>query len=112
MSSLAGIKKKVLKDISDGSMSKKDAQQYIQELKNIAQLAEDIANGNTRYCEKCNDYYLAKSFFTEYESKSERILTYSDPINSGGNEYRDGKMRYTYQVCPKGHRSLIDKHEE
>ena len=62
-------------------------------------------------CKQCNEYYNSKSFFVEEEIKDEKIMTYCDPINSGGNEYKNGKMKYIYQVCPKNHKTILDKYE-
>lgn len=73
--------------------------------------AKDIINGKMKYCADCKDYYNAKSFFIEQETKHERICIYEDPINSGGNEYVDGEATYTYEVCPKNHRHCIDRIE-
>ena len=56
-----------------------------------------------KFCPKCKDYYLTKSFSTKTETKIERVCTYCDPINSGGDEYDDKEITRSYIICPKGH---------
>lgn len=56
-----------------------------------------------KYCSICKDFYLSKSFITDVRCDIENICTYSDPINSGGDEYERRKIKYTEQICPKGH---------
>lgn len=55
------------------------------------------------YCSVCKDFYLSKSFITDVRYDTENVCTYSDPINSGGNEYERRKIKYTERICPKGH---------
>ena len=74
-------------------------------------MAKGILSGKFIYCKDCNDYYLAKSFFTESETQKAKICVYKDIINSGGNEYKDGFVDITYRICPKGHRHEIDRKE-
>ena len=75
------------------------------------QTAKDIINGKLTYCEKCKDYYLTKSFFSEKETISTKICVYEDPINSGGHDYVDGYADILYSVCPKGHKQVVDRKE-
>ena len=74
-------------------------------------IARKILSREMIYCEDCDDYFLARSFFQDTETKRESVCTYSDPINSGGNEYADKDVLYTYLICPKGHKHLIDRKE-
>lgn len=83
----------------------------LQSLKKDIEIAEKILSGDFIYCENCDDYFLSKSFFTEKEIKEEKICTYTDPINSSGNEYKNGKVRYTYRFCPKGHKHIVYREE-
>lgn len=83
----------------------------LNELADEIEWAKKIVSGEFKKCKCCNDYYLTKSFFEETEEKKTRICTYSDPINSGGNDYADGVVRITYEVCPKGHKNEIDRKE-
>lgn len=83
----------------------------------LDKLAKDIENakgllsGKYAYCKNCDEFYLSKSFFNECETKDIRICTYSDPINSGGDEYVDGYADITYKICPKGHKHEINRIE-
>lgn len=43
--------------------------------------------------------------------KRESVCIYADPINSGGNEYADRDVLYTYKICPKGHKHLVNRKE-
>ena len=56
-----------------------------------------------RYCPSCKDFYLKKSYIIDTEYNVENVCTYSDPINSGGDEYERRKVKYTNRLCPKGH---------
>lgn len=88
-----------------------------QKMNALASLEEDIAMAKRIlspefcYCRECDDYYLTESFLHKEEVKDKKICTYTDPINSGGNEYRDGKMQYHYLICPKGHKHLLHMQE-
>lgn len=83
----------------------------LSDLENDITIAKGIITGKYIYCNDCDDYYLAGSFMEEKEYKDEKVLVYSDPINSGGNEYTDGRVEYTYKICPKGHRYKINRRE-
>lgn len=83
----------------------------IEELRQELKIAEEIIKGKYTYCEECDDYYLSKSFVSEIEHEDCKICTYSDPINSSGNEYVDGIAHVTYRICPKGHRKEIHRYE-
>lgn len=54
---------------------------------------------------------LVVVFFTDTEDVDERVCVYSDPINSGGDEYETKKVRYTYKICPKGCKHQINREE-
>ena len=89
-------------------------EEKMQSLKRIGdgrEMANGILSGKFVYCEECDDYYLAKSFLTEEKAEKTQILIYSDPINSGGNEYADGYADITYSICPKGHKKQINRSE-
>lgn len=81
------------------------------ELEKDIDVAKKILSGEYKYCELCDDYYLSKSFIPLLEEKEEEICTYVDPINSGGNTYKNGIVTYRYLLCPKGHKHLIDRKE-
>ena len=98
---------KMIKDIIERNCSKEDKDKALDSLTNDIALAKDILSGKYKYCPKCKDYYHSKSFFTEREVKTTDVCTYSDPINSSGNEYTEKDIEYTYSVCPKGHKELI-----
>lgn len=102
---------KIISDIINSNRSKDDKEMDLDSLLEDINCAKDILSGKYKYCSDCNDYYLSKSFFEETEMKQEKICTYSDPINSGGDEYRDGVVMYTYLICPKGHKHQIGRTE-
>ena len=102
---------KIIKDIIDRNCSKEEKDKSLVLLADEIEMAKGILSGKYQYCKKCDDYYLTKSFLTEAESKETRICVWSDPINSGGNEYEDGYVDITYSVCPKGHRYEVNKQE-
>ena len=52
---------------------------------------------------------MNQSFFSEKETIPVRICVYEDPINSGGNDYKNGYADVVYRVCPKGHKHEIDR---
>lgn len=101
----------VIKEILDSSISNKEKVAEIEKLKASINIIEKILNGEFTYCKKCGDYYLSKCFFQDSETVKERICIYSDPINSGGDEYRDGQVKYTYMCCPKGCKHMINREE-
>lgn len=80
-----------------------------EKLASMAATAAAIEKGEFEYCSKCKDWYNIKSFYTETKTKVERVCTYSDPINSGGNEYADKSVTYTYRMCPKNHKVSEDR---
>lgn len=100
-----------IKEILNSDITLIDKKRKIQELKDSIELAEKIFTGEFTYCKKCGDYYLSKSFFTDQEVVEENVCTYSDPINSGGDEYTRKKVRYTYKYCPKGCKHQINREE-
>ena len=95
------IIKKILLDIHT------DRMQTLTDLENDIKIAKEILSGKYSYCSKCDDFYLSKSFIPETEEKEEKVCTYVDPINSGGNVYAMKKVTYHYLTCPKGHRELM-----
>lgn len=102
---------KIISDIINSNRSKEDKEMDLDVLLEDINCAKGILSGKYTYCGDCNDYYLSKSFFEETEMKQEKICTYCDPINSGGDEYRDGAVMYAYSVCPKGHKHRISRTE-
>ena len=101
----------IVKDILKQKVKIPMKEKELQSLKEDIKIAEKILSGEFIYCEHCDDYLLSKSFFTEEEIKEEEICTYVDPINSGGNEYKNGKVQYTYRFCPKGHKHIVYRKE-
>jgi len=101
----------IIKEILDSSSPTEKKAAEIEELKASIEIAEKIFAGEFTYCKKCGDYYHSKSFFVETEVVDERVCTYSDPINSGGDEYENRKVRYTYKYCPKGCKHQINREE-
>ena len=102
---------KIIKEILDSSSSTEKKAAEIADLKASVGIAEKIFSGEFTYCQKCHDYFLSKSFVVDTEVVTERVCTYSDPINSGGDEYEDKKVRYTYKYCPKGCKHTINREE-
>ena len=101
----------VVKNILDSNKTPEEKKRQLNEIKAAIELAEKIFSGELTYCKKCGDYYLSSSFFTETEDVDERVCVYSDPINSGGDEYETKKVRYTYKICPKGCKHQINRQE-
>lgn len=88
-----------------------DRNKELDELEKDIKEARGLLSGKYSYCKECDDFYLSKSFFGEKETKEAKICVYNDPINSGGNEYADGYIDIMYQVCPKGHKHEVGRHE-
>lgn len=101
---------KFIKDILERQCNT-DAKIELEALQEDIRVALGVIEGTYKYCVKCNDYYLVKSFMTEIETHETKICTWSDPINSGGNEYEDGYVDITYKVCPKGHKHEVNRSE-
>ena len=104
----------MLKDIENIIISRAINSEKLEALKQYEddiKTAKDIINGKLTYCEKCKDYYLTKSFFSEKETIPTKICVYEDPINSGGNDYVDGYADILYRVCPKDHKHVVDRKE-
>ncbi|MBR5508991.1 MAG: hypothetical protein IKV59_02950 [Lachnospiraceae bacterium] len=101
----------IIKNILNNGLNKSEKIEQLDKLSNEIQLAKDILSGKFKYCSDCDDYYLAESFLKKQETERAKICTYEDPINSGGNEYRDGFVYITYSVCPKGHKHVINREE-
>lgn len=102
---------KIVKDILDSNINSEEKKHQLDEIKSSIELAEKIFSGELTYCKKCGDYYLSKSFFIETEMVDENVCVYSDPINSGGDEYKIKKVCYTYKICPKGCKHQINREE-
>lgn len=101
----------VVKEIISRHISNDDKINLLNILMDDIVNAKHILSGEYKYCPKCEDYYLTKSFQTETETKFENVCTYEDPINSGGNEYTEKVVGYVYSICPKGHKEIINKIE-
>ena len=84
----------------------------LKEIEEDLQLAYDIVNGKYKYCSECDDYYLTQSFTFTSDTKESKICVYEDYINSGGNEYADGYIHTDYEICPKGHKRILNQMEE
>ena len=101
----------IIKEILDSDYPNDKKIAMVKEIKDSVEIAEKIFSGEFAYCQKCGDYFLRRSFITEMEIVTERVCTYSDPINSGGDEYEDKQVRYTYKYCPKGCKHTINREE-
>ena len=101
----------VIKEILDCSTSNAQKSEEIKKLKESISIAERIFSGELTYCKICGEYFLSKSFITEQEIVDELVCTYSDPINSGGDEYEKKPVRYTYKYCPNGCKHKIHREE-
>ena len=101
----------IVKDILNANSTPEEKRRELNEIKTAIELAEKIFSGELTYCKKCGDYYLNRSFFTDTEVIDEQVCVYSDPINSGGDEYETKKVRYTYKICPKGCKHQINREE-
>lgn len=102
---------KVVKEIIERKSKNEEKIKALNDLQEDIEIGRGIISGKFKYCPKCDDYYLAKSFGTDRETKEIKICVWDDPINSGGNEYVDGYADILYSVCPKGHKKEIDRTE-
>lgn len=102
---------KVIQNIINRTCSKEERNKALDELSDEIKVAKDIISGKYKYCPDCDDYYLAKSFLLDSETKPARICVYEDQINSGGNDYVDGYVDITYSICPKGHKHEVSRNE-
>lgn len=100
---------KAIKDIIDRKCTKEEKNKALDLLNDDIEMAKGILNGKFKYCPKCDDYYLSKSYLSEIETKKTKICIYEDPINSGGNDYVDGHVDITYSICPKGHKHEVNR---
>lgn len=100
-----------IKSIINSNQSSADKTRLLNDIKGSIEIAEKVLSGEYKYCPECDDYYLAESFITKPETEKIRICTYSDPINSGSDEYADGFAVITYSICPKGHKHEIHREE-
>lgn len=101
----------IIKDIINKNCSEEEKNKALDLLSDEIEIAKGILSGKYKYCPKCDDYYLAKSFFEEIETKRTKICIFKDIINSGGDEYVDGFVDTTYSVCPKGHKYEVSRIE-
>lgn len=95
----------------NSSLSNSSKKKELQQLQNEVERALEYLYGGWTFCKECKEYYRSESFFVEQETKVEKVCTYSSPINSGSDEYEEKAIKYTYTVCPKGHREVLDKDE-
>lgn len=102
---------KFINNIIDKKCSKEEKFKDLDLLSDEIEIARGILSGKFKYCPDCDDYYLAKSYLTDTETKDAEVCIYEDPINSGGNDYVDGFVDVTYSICPKGHKYEIDRTE-
>lgn len=103
---------KVILDIINSNRKDEDKNKALNMLSTDIEMARGILAGKYKYCPDCDDYYLAKSYLTEKETKPTKVCVYEDPINSGGNDYVDGYVDITYHICPKGHKREISRFEK
>ena len=101
----------IVKDIINKNCSKEEKNKVLDLLRDEIEMAKEILSGKYKYCPDCDDYYLAKSYLTENETRETDICIYQDPINSGGNEYARGYVDITYSICPKGHKHEVSRSE-
>lgn len=102
---------KFIKEIIDKKCTKEEKNKALDILSNEIKMAKGILSGKFQYCPDCDDYYLARSYLSDSETKNTKILIYDDPINSGGNEYADGFVDIKYSICPKGHKHEVSRKE-
>lgn len=102
---------KIINDIINRKCTDVEKERELNSLSNDIETAKGILSGKFKYCPDCDDYYLSKSFLSDIDTKSTRICTWQDPINSGGNEYEDGFIDITYSICPKGHKYEVSRKE-
>lgn len=100
----------IIKNIINAKSSNEEKIKALHKLNEDIEIAKGILSGMYKYCQDCDDYYLAESFISKTEQKQTQICIY-DPINSGGNEYGPGYIQIAYSICPKGHKHEVDKFE-
>lgn len=103
---------KAVNDILIRITTDEEKKKSLDSLADDIEMARGILSGHFKHCPKCNDYYLRRSFIQEIERKEGKVCVYQDPINSGGNEYKDGYIVTTYQICPKNHKITVSVEEE
>lgn len=92
---------RMIDDILNGSHTIEEKEELIRTLSST--LSKKIKVGY-RYCKKCGNYYREKAWDTCYETNTENICVYEDPINSGGNNYEESVVTRKYSICPMGHK--------
>lgn len=103
--------RKEIRDILNSNRTKEEKYLAMNQLFEEVRTGQRILSGEIKYCAECDDYYLAKSFLTETETRESKVCIYEDWMNSGGNEYADGFIDTVYEVCPKGHKRKIRENE-
>lgn len=103
--------KSIIYDILHESWTNESKEKALNDIAEDLEIARGVLSGKFLHCPECDDYYLAKSYITETETKETNICTYQDPINSGGNEYESGYLDTTYSICPKGHKKVLSSRE-
>ena len=99
-----------IKDILNTSYySDEDKLEKLKKLEESIETARKILKGEFCFCKECQDYYYAQSFFTDTKTEKQNICVYSDPINSGGDEYEWWNVKITYLSCPKGHKTILSE---
>lgn len=102
---------KIIKDIIESNCTVEEKTEALDSLTDDIKIATGILSGKYKYCPKCDDYYLSKSFLTDIETRATKICIYQGIINSGENEYADGFVDIKYSICPKGHKFEIGRTE-
>ena len=69
----------VIKDILKRKVNIEDKRNALNSIEKDIEIAKKILSGEMIYCENCDDYFLARSFFQDTETKKESICTYSYP---------------------------------
>lgn len=105
------MRKEIRDIIKNSHLPKDEKYRQINSLLEEDRQALDILSGTMKYCEQCDDYYLARSFITETTTAESKVCVYEDWMNSGGNEYADGFVDTTWEICPKGHRHKLREYE-
>jgi hypothetical protein len=77
---------------------------------NKEELESFINNTNWKYCEKCNDYYLSKSFMFEREIINKQIKTRSEVLNNN-YKYINRNFEIIRKICPKGHITILSERQ-
>ena len=101
----------VIQSIINRNCSKEEKNKALDSLCDEIKIAKGILSGKYKYCQDCDDYYLAQSYLMESKTIETKICVYQGIINSGENEYEDGYVDITYSICPKGHKHEVSRSE-